>query len=79
MHAVKIACELPDKLERSLSQWDCHEIARQLVTSGVVDALHRLRGIKHVGVVELDRLDIVRHRLVQRIVQAYDDGKTRDR
>jgi hypothetical protein len=39
LHAVKIACELPDKLGRSLSQWDCQEIARQLVTSGVVESI----------------------------------------
>jgi transposase len=39
MHAVKIACELPDKLGRSLSQWDSHEIASQLVSGGVVDAI----------------------------------------
>lgn len=39
LHAVKIACELPDKLGRSLSQWDCQEIARQLVASGVVESI----------------------------------------
>jgi transposase len=39
LHAVKIACELPDKLGRSLSQWDCREIARQLVASGVVESI----------------------------------------
>src|SRR5947209_5151265 len=36
MHVVKIACERPDDLGRSLSQWDCTEIARQLVRDGVV-------------------------------------------
>ena len=36
MHVVKIACERPDELGRSLSQWDCIEIARQLVRDGVV-------------------------------------------
>ena len=36
MHVVKIACERPDELGRSLSQWDCVEIARQLVRDGVV-------------------------------------------
>jgi hypothetical protein len=39
MHAVKIACERPDDLGRSLSQWDCTEIARQLVRDGVVAAI----------------------------------------
>ena len=36
MHVVKIACERPDDVGRSLSQWDCREIARQLVRDGVV-------------------------------------------
>jgi len=41
-------------------------------TNGVVDAVRRLKGIKHVGIVELERTDIVRHRLVQNIVKAYE-------
>lgn len=41
--------------------------------SGLVDALDRLHGVKHVGIVELNKLDIVRHRLVQHIVEAYGD------
>jgi transposase len=36
LHLVKIACERPDKLGRSLSQWDCRELARQLIRDGVV-------------------------------------------
>ena len=44
--------------------------------SGLDDALDKLKGIKGIGVVELDRSDIVRHRLVQNIVNAYDrNGK----
>jgi transposase len=39
MHVVKIACERPDDAGRSLSQWDCTEIARQLVRDGVVAAI----------------------------------------
>ena len=39
VHLVKIACELPDRLGRSLSQWDCVELARQLVDGGVVKSL----------------------------------------
>lgn len=39
MHAVKIACERPDDVGRSLSQWDCTEIARQLVRDGVVRSI----------------------------------------
>src|SRR3954452_11647889 len=36
MYVVKVACEPPDELGRSLSQWDCPEIARQLVRDGAV-------------------------------------------
>jgi len=39
LHTVKIACELPDKRDRSLSQWDCAEIAQELVDSGVVESI----------------------------------------
>src|SRR5687768_16939999 len=40
--------------------------------SGLVDALEKLRGIKGIAQVELERGDIVRHRLVQNIVNAYE-------
>jgi phosphate starvation-inducible protein PhoH and related proteins len=39
--------------------------------SGMIEAIDRLRRIRGIGVVELTRSDIVRHRLVQSIVQAY--------
>jgi transposase len=39
MYVVKIACERPDELGRSLSQWDCTEIARQLVRDGVAESI----------------------------------------
>jgi phosphate starvation-inducible PhoH-like protein len=39
--------------------------------SGLVDALDRLEGIPGIAVARLGRSDIVRHPLVQRIVQAY--------
>jgi transposase len=34
-----MACERPDKLGRSLSQWDCRELADQLVREGVVESI----------------------------------------
>ena len=40
--------------------------------SGLIDAIHRLRAIRGVSIVELTGADIVRHPLVQRIVEAYD-------
>jgi phosphate starvation-inducible protein PhoH and related proteins len=41
-------------------------------TSGLIDARRRLAGIKGIAMVTLDKLDIVRHRLVQTIVEAYE-------
>ncbi len=40
--------------------------------SGLIDALEKLQGIKGIAEVELERGDIVRHRLVQNIVNAYE-------
>lgn len=34
-----MACELPDQAGRSLSQWDCSELARQLVSDQVVASI----------------------------------------
>jgi len=42
--------------------------------SGVLDAVNRLSSVDGIGVVRLTREDIVRHPLVQRIVQAYHSG-----
>ena len=41
--------------------------------SGLVDAMHRLRNVEGFQSVELTEADIVRHRLVQEIVRAYDN------
>jgi phosphate starvation-inducible PhoH-like protein len=41
--------------------------------SGLLDALQRLRQIEGIRVVNLTKSDIVRHRLVQEIVEAYED------
>ena len=43
------------------------------VRSGLLDARRRLRGIKKLTFVRLEPGDIVRHRLVQNIVEAYAD------
>ena len=45
--------------------------------SGLIDAASRLRRIRGIEFVTLDKHDIVRHRLVQRIVEAYGDGVRR--
>jgi hypothetical protein len=36
LHVIHRACELPEQAGRSLSQWDCTELARQLVLDGIV-------------------------------------------
>ena len=58
LHLVARACELPEQAGRSLSQWDCAELARQLVRDAVVLAIspqtvqrmlaaHRLKPWRH--------------------------------
>ena len=37
VYLVKLACERPDRLGRSLSQWDCLELARQLERESIVE------------------------------------------
>ena len=41
-------------------------------TSGLIQAMQILKGVKGIGRVEYTKKDIVRHKLVQRIVEAYD-------
>ena len=43
--------------------------------SGLKDALQVLNGIKGIAVIEFNKKDIVRHKLVQRIVEAYENRK----
>ena len=40
--------------------------------SGLLQALRILRGVKGIGLIEYEKKDIVRHPLVQRIVDAYE-------
>jgi phosphate starvation-inducible PhoH-like protein len=40
--------------------------------SGLDDAVEKLRGVPGIAIVNLERGDIVRHRLVQNIVNAYE-------
>lgn len=42
------------------------------VTSGLIHAMRVLGGVKGIGKVEFEKKDIVRHHLVQRIVEAYE-------
>jgi len=44
-------------------------------TSGLIDAVHRLKRVPGIAFISLDKVDIVRHSLVQRIVEAYGEGE----
>ncbi len=39
LHLIRRACEMPDQLGRSLSQWDCVELARQVIAEGIVPTI----------------------------------------
>ena len=45
--------------------------------SGLVEAIKILRGIKGIEIVEFSRDDVVRHRLVQEIIKAYEEYESR--
>jgi transposase len=58
VHLVKMACEMPDRLGVSLSQWDCVELGRKLVADHIVESIspqtvgrilnhHRLKPWRH--------------------------------
>lgn len=42
------------------------------VPSGLIDAMEKLADVQQIAMIELQRSDIVRHRLVQHIVDAYE-------
>ena len=46
--------------------------------SGLAEAVRLLEGIPDIGIVELSGKDIVRHELVQRIVEAYEAQSRKD-
>jgi phosphate starvation-inducible PhoH-like protein len=47
--------------------------------SGLIEALRILKGVKGISFIQLDKGDIVRHKLVTRIVEAYDAYDARKR
>ena len=61
------------------TQWIKHsgefiniELEASSQTSGLVQALKILKGVKGISFIELNKKDIVRHQLVTRIVEAYE-------
>ncbi|MDR1654285.1 MAG: PhoH family protein [Prevotellaceae bacterium] len=47
--------------------------------SGLIDALNRLHNIKGIACIEFDKGDILRHKLVQKIVDAYEKNDISDK
>jgi phosphate starvation-inducible protein PhoH and related proteins len=45
--------------------------------SGLLEAIDVLKSVNGLAFVHFDETDVVRHHLVQRIVRAYDEHKTR--
>jgi phosphate starvation-inducible PhoH-like protein len=43
-------------------------------TSGLIDAQKKLKTIKGISFVEFDSSDVVRHKLVRQIIEAYENG-----
>ena len=47
-------------------------------TSGLVEATRILKGIPEIGFVYFDERDVVRHRLVQAVIKAYESSGSRN-
>jgi phosphate starvation-inducible protein PhoH and related proteins len=45
------------------------------IKSGLRQAIETLKNVKNVGIIEFDSVDIVRHPIVQEIVERYDDNE----
>ncbi len=43
--------------------------------SGLINAMHVLQDVKGIGFVQFDEKDVIRHKLVKRIIEAYRDDK----
>jgi len=48
-------------------------------TSGLADAVRLLEGVEGIGHVAFSAADVIRHELVARIVEAYDQAAARKR
>ena len=46
--------------------------------SGLVDALQVLKGVEGIGVVRLREIDVIRHKIVRKIINAYDQVARND-
>jgi len=44
--------------------------------SGLIQAIQILKDVEGISIIRFDERDIIRHRLVKKIVKAYDDNKS---
>ncbi|MGL4389221.1 MAG: PhoH family protein [Brevinema sp.] len=54
---------------------DITQIDLKKVESGLVDALNKLKKIKEIGIHYFDETQVIRHGLVRKIIEAYDNKK----
>ena len=47
--------------------------------SGLIDARNKLKSIKGITFVEFDSSDVVRHKLVCQIIEAYTNGNNKEK
>jgi phosphate starvation-inducible PhoH-like protein len=41
--------------------------------SGLIESICILKGIKGIGIIQLENKDVVRHKLVKKIIEAYEN------
>jgi len=48
-------------------------------TSGLIEAQRALAGIEGIGMIQFQKRDVVRHQLVQRIINAYEEHRATEK
>jgi hypothetical protein len=90
IHVVRLACERPDSLGRSLSPWDGTELARELIAAGLVEEIspatgrrmlashQRQPGRQHVGLYPKQPRDAAFSASVSELIALYTQSRRRD-
>lgn len=60
-------------IDGDLNQTDLKNSRGELLQSGLADAWSRLKGVAEIGMIEFTREDIVRHGLVKKILDRYEN------
>ena len=90
IHVVRLACERPDSLGRSLSPWDGTELARELIAEGLVEEIspatgrrilashQRQPGRQHVGLYPKHPRDAAFSASVSELIALYTQSRRRE-